>query len=45
MLNILGSDIFKYRNQVIKDNQFFHDYFKNEAKKGRKMGHLTKIKN
>ena len=44
MLNILGSDIFKYRNQVIKDNQFFHDYFKNEAKKGRKMGHLTKIK-
>ena len=45
MLNILGSDIFKYRNQVINDNQFFHDYFKNEAKKGRKMGHLTKIKN
>jgi 5-(carboxyamino)imidazole ribonucleotide synthase len=45
MLNILGSDIFKYRNQVINDNHFFHDYFKNEAKKGRKMGHLTKIKN
>ena len=45
MLNILGSDIFKYRNKVINDNQFFHDYFKNEAKKGRKMGHLTKIKN
>jgi 5-(carboxyamino)imidazole ribonucleotide synthase len=44
MLNILGSDIFKYRNQVINDNHFFHDYFKNEAKKGRKMGHLTKIK-
>ena len=22
MLNILGSDIFKYRNQVIKNNQF-----------------------
>jgi 5-(carboxyamino)imidazole ribonucleotide synthase len=45
MINILGSDIFKYRDQVIKNNQFFHDYFKNEAKKGRKMGHLTKIKN
>ena len=44
MLNILGSDIFKYRNHVIKNNQFFHDYFKDEAKKGRKMGHLTKIK-
>ena len=44
MINILGSDIFKYRDQVIDNNHFFHDYFKNEAKKGRKMGHLTKIK-
>ena len=44
MINILGSDIFKYRDQVMDNNQFFHDYFKNEAKKGRKMGHLTKIK-
>ena len=44
MINILGGDIFKYRDQVVDQNNFFHDYFKNEAKKGRKMGHLTKIK-
>ena len=24
-------------------NSYFHDYFKKEAKSGRKMGHITKI--
>ena len=44
MLNLLGEDIFKYRNQSkIEKDAFFHDYFKKEVKKGRKMGHVTKI--
>jgi len=44
MINILGSDISKYRDAQVKNNNFFHDYFKKEPKEGRKMGHLTKIK-
>src|SRR5210317_1687812 len=44
MLNLLGEDIFEYRGQSkIEKNLYFHDYFKKEAKKGRKMGHITKI--
>jgi 5-(carboxyamino)imidazole ribonucleotide synthase len=44
MLNLLGEDIFKYRGQLkIEKNTFFHDYYKQNAKKGRKMGHVTKI--
>ena len=44
MLNLLGDDIFKYREQSkTEKNLFFHDYFKKEAKKGRKMGHVTRI--
>ncbi len=44
MLNLLGEDIFKYRDQSkIEKDSYFHDYFKKEAKKGRKMGHVTKI--
>ena len=44
MLNLLGEDIYKYRDQKkIEKNIYFHDYFKKEAKKGRKMGHVTKI--
>jgi 5-(carboxyamino)imidazole ribonucleotide synthase len=44
MLNLLGDDIFKYRDQSkIEKDAFFHDYYKKEAKKGRKMGHVTKI--
>ena len=44
MINILGSEISKYRDAQVKTNNFFHDYFKKEPKEGRKMGHLTKIK-
>ena len=44
MTNILGSDISEYRTAKVEKNNFFHDYFKNEPKEGRKMGHLTKIK-
>ncbi|MDB3863956.1 5-(carboxyamino)imidazole ribonucleotide synthase [Alphaproteobacteria bacterium] len=43
MENILGEDIFKYRMKEIEQNSYFHDYFKEEAKTGRKMGHITKI--
>jgi phosphoribosylaminoimidazole carboxylase (NCAIR synthetase) len=44
MLNLLGEDIYKYRDQKkIEKNIYFHDYFKKEAKKDRKMGHITKI--
>ena len=44
MINILGNDIFKYRDTKSNANIFFHDYLKNKPKEGRKMGHLTKIK-
>lgn len=43
MQNILGEDIFKYREKEIEQNSFFHDYFKEVVKTGRKMGHITKI--
>ena len=43
MVNILGEDIFKYRMKELEQNSYFHDYFKEEAKTGRKMGHITKI--
>ena len=43
MQNILGEDISKYREKEIHVNSYFHDYFKKEAKSGRKMGHITKI--
>jgi 5-(carboxyamino)imidazole ribonucleotide synthase len=43
MVNILGEDIFKYRMKELEQNSYFHDYFKEEAKSGRKMGHITKI--
>ena len=43
MVNILGEDIFKYRMKELEQKSYFHDYFKKEAKTGRKMGHITKI--
>ena len=41
MQNIIGEDIFKYKNKGYKSNEFFFDYLKKEAKPKRKMGHLT----
>ena len=41
MQNIIGNDIFKYKNKEYKSNEFFFDYLKKEAKPKRKMGHLT----
>ena len=43
MINILGDDIYNYRDRSIKENEYFHDYHKKESKTGRKMGHFTKV--
>ena len=43
MKNIIGEDIFKYKNKEYKSNEFFFDYLKKEAKPKRKMGHLTTL--
>ena len=44
MMNLIGDDIEFYRSKEFQNNEFFFDYLKKEIKKGRKMGHLTKIK-
>ena len=44
MQNIIGEDIFNYKNKEYKSNEFFFDYLKKEAKPKRKMGHLTTLK-
>ena len=44
MFNILGSEILEYRKKTFKKNEFFHDYQKKEPRNGRKMGHLTILK-
>ncbi len=44
MYNILGFEIQKYKKRDFKKNEFFHDYFKKEPREGRKMGHLTILK-
>ena len=43
MKNLIGNDIFIYKNKKFKKNEFFYDYFKKEIKDKRKMGHLTTI--
>lgn len=45
MKNIIGDEIFDYRNKKFNGNEFFFDYLKKEAKSNRKMGHLTTLKN
>ena len=44
MYNILGFEIQNYKKKTFKKNEFFHDYLKKEPRKGRKMGHLTILK-
>jgi len=44
MINLIGDDVSNYRNKDFKENEFFFDYFKNEIKNKRKMGHLTIVK-
>ncbi len=45
MINIIGQEITSYRSKKYSDNEFFFDYGKKQIKAGRKMGHLTVIKN
>ena len=44
MTNILGDEINEFRNKKFKENEFFFDYLKKEIRPGRKMGHLTILK-
>jgi len=44
MYNILGFEIHNYKKKTFKKNEFFHDYLKKEPREGRKMGHLTILK-
>ena len=45
MYNILGFEILEYRKKTFKKNEFFYDYLKKEPREGRKMGHITILKN
>ena len=44
MYNILGHEIFDYKKKIFKKNEFFYDYQKKEPREGRKMGHITILK-
>ena len=44
MFNIIGDEIEKFRDKKYKKNEFFFDYLKTETRPGRKMGHLTILK-
>ena len=44
MYNILGSEILDFRKKTFKKNEFFYDYLKKEPREGRKMGHITILK-
>ena len=44
MFNIIGDEIEKFRDKQFKENEFFFDYLKKETRPGRKMGHLTILK-
>ncbi len=44
MYNILGFEIQDFKKRIFKENEFFHDYLKKEPREGRKMGHLTILK-
>ena len=44
MLNILGFEINYFKKRSFKKNEFFYDYLKKEPREGRKMGHITILK-
>ena len=44
MLNILGDEILNFREKKFKQNEFFFDYLKKDIRPGRKMGHITTLK-
>ncbi len=43
MLNLLGDDIFRWRDFLVEAGTSLHVYGKNEARPGRKMGHVTRL--
>ena len=45
MINIIGDEIYNFRNRKYNENEFFFDYLKKDTKPKRKMGHLTIIEN
>ena len=44
MYNVLGFEIQEYKKRIFKKNEFFYDYLKKKPREGRKMGHLTILK-
>ena len=44
MYNVLGFEIQDYKKRNFKKNEYFHDYQKKEPRAGRKMGHVTVLK-
>ena len=44
MYNVLGFEIQDYRKKNFEKNEYFYDYQKKEPRAGRKMGHLTILK-
>ena len=43
LMDTTNYEQFECDQSKIEKDAFFHDYYKKEAKKGRKMGHVTKI--
>lgn len=43
MLNLLGDDIFRWRDFLVEAETSLHVYGKHEARPGRKMGHVTRL--
>ena len=43
MKNIIGDDIFDYKNREFKSNEYFFDYLKKKTKPKRKMGHIITL--
>ena len=39
-----GSSAYNYLKKAFQKNEFFHNYLKKEPREGRKMGHLTILK-
>ena len=45
MTNLIGKDVDEWESYLKKENTHLHVYGKNEAREGRKMGHVTAILN
>lgn len=43
MTNLIGDEIYRWKDYLAEPGAHFHDYGKSEAKPGRKMGHITRI--